>query len=283
MKNQLALCTCLMLLQAGELFAQLPGRSKTNKTTILDQNKKVSPGTAKPYLFQYGIASAFIEGLYEGKLSIDELKQHGNFGIGAPDHVDGELTIVDGKAYQSNAKGQTMEAPGNLKTPFAFVTTFKADTSVLFSNVQSISEFFERIETVLPNRNAIYALRISGTFSKMKTRAFPPTQDKPGKPLAQMLDQQRFFEATETKGVMVGFYMPGYLSGINITGLHFHFLSQDRSAGGHVVGLAAQNLVMEITELKDFHLQTLDTDDFRKFRFNGGNSLQLRQIEKGEN
>jgi acetolactate decarboxylase len=283
MKNQLALCTCLMLLQAGELFAQLPGRSKTNKTTTLNQNKKISAAAAKPCLFQYGIASAFIEGLYEGQLSIDELKMHGNFGIGAPDHVDGELTIVDGKAFQSNAKGQTSEAPGNLKTPFAFVTTFKADASVLFSNVQSISNFFERIEAILPNPNAIYAVRISGTFSKIKTRAFPPMLDKPGKPLAQLLDQQHFFEANETQGVMVGFYMPGYLSGINITGLHFHFLSQDRSAGGHVIGLSAQNLVVETAELKDFHLQTLDTNEFRKFRFNGGNSLQLRQIEKGEN
>lgn len=26
---------------------------------------------------------------------------------------------------------------------------------------------------------------------------------------------------------------PGYLSGINITGLHFHFLSEDCTAGGN--------------------------------------------------
>ena len=237
----------------------------------------------KQQLFQYGVANAFIDGLYEGELSVEQLKDKGNFGIGAPNLIDGELTIVDGKAYQSNAKGQTIEAPRALMTPFAFVTTFKADAMRSLSEVKDVKELFDRIEMLLPNPNAIYALRIKGTFATMRTRAFPPVRQKPFKPLAQLLDQQQFFEMKEKEGDMIGFYIPGYLSGINIVGLHFHFLSKDKKFGGHVVGVEAKELCIEIAELKEFRLHPLESDDFKKYKFNGVNSQSLQKIEKGSN
>jgi len=237
----------------------------------------------KQQLFQYGVANAFIDGLYEGEFSIEQLKEKGNFGIGAPNLIDGELTIVDGKAYQSNAKGQTIEVPGALMTPFAFVTTFKADTMISLLDIQDIKSLFARIEMLLPNPNAIYALRIKGTFATMRTRAFPPVRQKPFKPLAQLLDQQQFFEMKETAGDMIGFYIPGYLSGINIVGLHFHFLSKDKKSGGHVVDVEAKELFIEIAELKEFRLHPPESKDFTKYKFNGVNSQNLQKIEKGSN
>jgi acetolactate decarboxylase len=34
---------------------------------------------------------------------------------------------------------------------------------------------------------------------------------------------------------MVGFRLPSYLENVNVTGYHFHFLTTDRQAGGHVL------------------------------------------------
>jgi len=237
----------------------------------------------QPHLFQYGVANSFIDGLYEGDLYVEQLKGKGDFGIGAPNHIDGELTIVDGKAYQSNAKGQTIEAPEALMTPFAFVTTFRRDTITTISDVHDIKDLFARVETLLPNPNAIYALRINGNFSLIQTRAFPPVREKPFKPLAQLLDQQQFFGLKETAGDMIGFYIPGYLSGINIVGLHFHFLSQDRKSGGHVVGIQAKHLTVEIAEIKAFQLLPQQTEDFKNYKFKGVNSPNLQSIEQGAN
>jgi acetolactate decarboxylase len=278
MENRLVLFAFFILVHVGELLAQSPPGSKLIKTT---PNKRNNMSVDKPQLFQYGVANAFIEGLYEGELSIDQLKQHGNFGIGAPNRIDGELTIADGKAYQSNAKGQTIEAPEALMTPFAFVTTFRADSIISLSDIKDIKDLFARIEKVLRNPNAIYALRVRGVFSSIRTRAFPPVLNKPFKPLAQLLDQQQFFDLKETDGDMIGFYIPGYLSGINIVGLHFHFLSKDRKSGGHVVGVQAKELIMEITELKEFRLLPPESDDFKNHPFNGVNSANLQKIEKG--
>ena len=280
MKKRLVLFAIFILAHADESLAQSPPRSKTVRT---DQEKRNVMSIDQPQLFQYGVANAFINGLYEGELSVEQLKRKGNFGIGAPNHIDGELTIVDGKAYQSNAKGQTFEAPEALMTPFAFVTNFRKDTIKTLSDIHDVKDLFARVETLLPNPNAIYALRIKGTFSSIRTRAFPPVREKPFKPLAQLLDQQQFFELKGTAGDMIGFYIPGYLSGINIVGLHFHFLSQDRKSGGHVVGVQAKYLTIEIAEIKALNLLPPHTEDFKNYKFNGVNSPNLQKIEKGAN
>ncbi|TWR26315.1 acetolactate decarboxylase [Mucilaginibacter pallidiroseus] len=280
MEKRLVLFAIFILAHAGESLAQSPPSFKTVKT---NQEKRNVMSIDQPQLFQYGVANAFIDGLYEGELSVEQLKRKGNFGIGAPNHIDGELTIVDGTAYQSNAKGQTIEAPEALMTPFAFVTNFRKDTNQTLSDIHDLKDLFARIETLLPNPNAIYALRIKGTFSSIRTRAFPPVREKPFKPLAQLLDQQQFFELKGTAGDMIGFYIPGYLSGINIVGLHFHFLSQDRKSGGHVVGVHAKYLTIEIAEIKALHLLPQHTEDFKNYKFNGVNSPNLQKIEKGAN
>ena len=279
MKNRLVFIAFFLFIHA-ELLGQLPYRSETSG---IKQDKRELMHNAKPALFQYGVASAFIDGLYEGQLSIDQLTQKGDFGIGAPNYIDGELTIVDGKAYQSNAKGQTIEASKVLMTPFAFVTTFRADTISYLSNVQDLKDLFARIDKLLPDPNAIYAIRIKGTFLNIRTRAFPPIRQKPYQPLAQLLSEQRFFDLKETDGDMIGFYIPGYLSGINIVGLHFHFLAKDRKSGGHVVNVQAKELVIEFAALKEFHLLPLDSEDFKKYKFEGINSPNLQKIEKGIN
>src|SRR5690606_1613886 len=48
-------------------------------------------------LFIAGHASAFIGGLYDGYLPYHQLKLHGDFGLGAPDKIDGELLVLNGK------------------------------------------------------------------------------------------------------------------------------------------------------------------------------------------
>src|SRR4051812_41767604 len=83
-------------------------------------------------LYQFGVADAFVSGLYHGEWPLTTLKENGDFGIGAPDLIDGELTMYNGKVYQTKSNGQTAEAPEEAKTPFAFVSHFKADATFSF-------------------------------------------------------------------------------------------------------------------------------------------------------
>ena len=60
-------------------------------------------------LFQYNTLGAFMAGLYKGTMTIAELLQHGDLGIGTLDSIDGELIVLDGKAYQVKALGEKTE------------------------------------------------------------------------------------------------------------------------------------------------------------------------------
>jgi acetolactate decarboxylase len=46
---------------------------------------------------------------------------------------------------------------------------------------------------------------------------------------------QPVFELHDVRGSLVGFRFPDYAQGLNVAGYHFHFITEDRNAGGHVL------------------------------------------------
>ena len=60
-------------------------------------------------LFQYNTLGALMAGLYGGSFTIKELLEHGDLGIGTLDSIDGELIVLDGKAYQAKGSGEEPE------------------------------------------------------------------------------------------------------------------------------------------------------------------------------
>src|SRR3954470_4409150 len=77
-----------------------------------------SPGPDSS-LFTVGVGSGLIGGLYDGFYPYKLLKKHGDFGLGAPDKLDGELMIFKGKIYQTQHTGTTSEVDDKQVTPFA--------------------------------------------------------------------------------------------------------------------------------------------------------------------
>ena len=65
---------------------------------------------------------------YEGEMTGVELKQFGNFGVGAP-YLLGELNVLDGDVYQALYDGTLIETDLSQTVPFAQLTHFKSDFS----------------------------------------------------------------------------------------------------------------------------------------------------------
>lgn len=251
--------------------------SKLQAQTVKNKMKSAQHNS----LYQFGIADAFVNGLYEPNLSLDALKMNGDFGIGAPGMLDGELTVYKGKAYQTKATGETKEAPSNVGTALAFVTFFKADTTFSVAGPISQKVLYAQLDNYMKNKNGMYAVRITGNFDYVKTRAFPPVTQGPYPVLSTILDRQHFFEFKQQKGVMVGFRMPPYLAGINIDGYHFHFLNDALNAGGHILGAEMNHVQVEIAELKDFRLEVPKDKPFMEYNFKNANKPELEKVEKG--
>jgi acetolactate decarboxylase len=75
---------------------------------------------------------------------------------------------------------------------------------------------------------------VDGRFDYIKTRSVP-RQRKPYPPLAEVVKHQYTFEFHGVLGSLVGFRFPRYAQGLNVAVYHFHFITADRSAGGHVL------------------------------------------------
>ncbi|WP_428232605.1 acetolactate decarboxylase [Flavobacterium sp.] len=254
-----------------------------NKVVIIDKEQLSKEAQNKfNKLYNFGVIDAFIGGLYKGTLPIKQLKLKGDFGLGAPDLLDGELTMLDGKAYQTKSTGETVVLEDEHKTSFSSVTFFKSDTTFFVKPIVEHKILLEQIAQSLKNKNAMYAIKITGNFDDIKTRAFPPVKTKPFPKLATILEKQQFFEYENTAGTLIGYYFPEYLNGINVSGFHFHFLSDDKKQSGHVLDLTAKNLIIEIAELKGFDLDIPSDKDFQNFKFNTKDHEGLKRVEQGK-
>jgi acetolactate decarboxylase len=234
---------------------------------LLSVNSKAQSPAKSNILYQYGIVESFLGGLFRGTLPVSYLKVKGNFGIGAPNLVDGELIMYNGKVYQTRSNGQTTQVPDTAKVPLAFVCFFKADTSFRITGAQSQQDAERQIEDYMSNKNGLYAIRITGVFRHIKTRAFYAVDKEPFPPIATLMANQKVFEFDGFKGTMFGYKVPAYLAGVNIAGYHFHCIANNMNQGGHVLDFVPENAVVEIALIKKVKLDIPNDKAFNNYQF----------------
>ncbi|MBN1864133.1 MAG: acetolactate decarboxylase [Victivallales bacterium] len=215
-------------------------------------------------IVQNSTISALSAGIYEGYTTFGTLRKFGDFGIGTFDNLDGEMVAVDGIFYQIRDNGIAYQAGDSMKTPFAVVTFFSPEIKLNLQKGMTYDDLRGKQSRYLDSPNMFYAIKIHGTFSSLKVRSVP-VQSPPFRRLDQVLgSEQRVYEFSTARGVMVGFFCPQYASGINVPGLHFHFITDDRNAGGHVLDFVVEEAVIEIDEKTDIFLSLPLSNAFRK-------------------
>jgi acetolactate decarboxylase len=131
-------------------------------------------------------------------------------------------------AHLRQGRRQSLQARPDNRTPLA--------TDVAFDRRTSPGPFIEALEGVdekAANPNVFCAVRVEGSFSYMKTHALQ-MQSKPYPPTAEVVRACVQFEMKDGSGTIVGFRGPPYVKGVNDTGYHLHFLSDDKTRGGHI-------------------------------------------------
>src|SRR5512137_1759949 len=91
-------------------------------------------------LFQVSTIDALLQGVFDGFYSFEDLKTHGDFGIGTFDSLDGEMVALDGNYYQVKADGVAYPVQGNMTTPFSTVTYFQADRTIAVQSAANFSQ-----------------------------------------------------------------------------------------------------------------------------------------------
>jgi acetolactate decarboxylase len=214
-------------------------------------------------LFQVSTSTALVQGVYDGVVRIGDLKQHGDFGLGTFDGLDGEMLALDGHFYQVHGSGKVSEPGDDAKVPFAVVTVFRAEREFTMDDVDGFVGLLAQLDGVRRTENLFYAVQIEGHFARLKTRA--ACKAASGVSLVDATSRQAEFEFTNINGTLVGFWTPSYARSLNIAGWHLHFVTDDRTGGGHLLDCRAAGrpgLRAQLQELADVRIAMPETAAF---------------------
>jgi acetolactate decarboxylase len=230
-------------------------------------------------LFQVSTSGALVKGVYNGVVTIGELKQHGDFGLGTFDGLDGEMLALDGEFYQVHSSGRVSEPSDSAKVPFGVVTAFRAEDEFTMEQVGGFADLAAQLDGARQTENLFYAARIEGRFARIRTRA--ACKAASGVSLVEATSHQAEFEFADVGGTLVGFWTPTYARSLNVAGWHLHFVTDDRSGGGHLLECQAAGLRVELQKLADVRIAMPETAAFLSADLTQDPSRELDVAEHG--
>ncbi|WP_235856229.1 acetolactate decarboxylase [Methanolobus halotolerans] len=261
---------CIDEAESGGISENVTGQQAESALTLYSSND---------ILYQVSTINALLEGVYDGETDYESLKQHGDFGIGTFSGLDGEMIELDGIVYQIKDDGIAYPVNDSMTTPFAAVTFFDADTEDLITEPMNRSQTEDYLAALMPNRNIMYAIKINGTFDYVRTRSVPK-QEKPYPKLVEVTKDQPTFELEQVNGVIVGYWLPSYVEGINVPGYHLHFITEDRTAGGHVLEFGITEGTVGIDNTHRFFMELPKSNEFLDSDLTKDTGSELEQVEK---
>ncbi|MFC2084489.1 acetolactate decarboxylase [Bacteroidota bacterium] len=197
------------------------------------------------FLFQYSTKNRFMNKEYIGEVTYDELKSYGDFGLGTFNEINGEMICLDGVFYRIDASGRVENANLNEKSPYAVLKFFKTDQKTKFNGYKSLESIKSEISNFISDTSRPIAIKIFGKFRYVKTRSVHK-QKPPYQSLDQIVKNQVISEYHNSTGTLVGFWFPEYFEGVNFSQFHFHFITKDKSGGGHLLDCEAEDIIIEL-------------------------------------
>ena len=204
-------------------------------------------------LFQIEAFNTFSSGKYDGYMAYSELAEHGDFGIGTVHELDGEMIALNGIFYQIPVDGKPRQIDPSIKAPYATITFFKEDIKKTLKDPVDYFDIQTIIKTLMPTENAIYAIKITGNYLYAETRSVP-AQTKPYPIIAEVVKNQSVFILNNVSATAVGFWFPSSMDGVDYAGYHLHLITDDHSAGGHLLTFTVENATIEIDQTNKFNL-----------------------------
>jgi len=234
----------------------------TQRNTSLDNLvgaalREYLPSSARR-MYQISTSTALVEGVYGGSVSSSTLLKHGDFGVGTFEGLCGEMVILDGEIYQ--ATGSIRRRPDDFLVPFASVTHFHEDAVFQIKKVACLKDIELACDPHRVSGNLFYALRLDGVFDTMRARAVHPVPQ--GTRLLDASKTELEFDFHNVEGTLVCLWSPRYASSFSVPGYHFHFISKDRTKGGHVLDCSAQQLRVSIQMVSEYDVRLPEAGSF---------------------
>ena len=212
--------------------------------------------------YQISTSAALVQGVSEGAVSSRKLLANGDFGVGTFKHLDGEMVVLDGVIYQVRGDGLVEARRDDFRIPFAVVCRFQPDEKFEVGEIASVDDLERACDPHRESENLFYALRVDGVFERVHTRAVKAASE--GTRLLAAAETQPEFRFQDIEGTLVCIWSPRYSSSFSIPGYHFHFISKDRTKGGHVLDCSARTLRAGIQTLFEYDVRLPEAGPFLK-------------------
>ncbi len=227
-----------------------------------------APQTSDKSLHITGTYGALSRGVYDGDVTVADLKRQGDFALGNFNALDGEMVAVDGKYYRIGQGGQLNTADDSMRMPNTTATFFKPYEVIIIDKPMSYQELQQYISQQLPTQNIFYAIKLNGSFESIKARTLTKLdQPYPSTPYPTITQNEPTFDFDNVDAVMAMTYSPVQMKEFVYPGYHAHFITSDGKLGGHVIDARITRGRAEVELLPNFTVNLPQNDRYYRASF----------------
>ena len=235
-------------------------------------------------IFQISTLQALALGYSRAVVTVSELLKHGDIGLGTFEDVNGEMIVADGECWRATEDGTVWKAEPDMGVPFASVA--KAGYSVDFEieGIEDIGKLKELLTLKIEEDfglNSMHIVRIDGEFDRVCARSESAYRSHHVDLKDILSKTQRDFMFENIAGTLVGIYYPDYMDGINAPGWHVHFLSEDRTKGGHVFDLEIARGRIRLAKINKIEIQLPSEPAFDTYSLKEASGSDIKKVEQG--
>ena len=233
-------------------------------------------------MYQVSTLQALALGYSRAVISVDELLQEGDTGLGTFEDVNGEMIVMEGHCYRADQDGNIQEVDPETGVPFAAVARLYGNQEFPLNDMPDIDSVRTELTRKIEERfglNSMHVVKIEGVFKKVDARSEAPYRSH-HVPLKEVLGQtQKAFIFEEIRGSLVGVYFPDYMDGINMPGWHLHFLSEDKSVGGHVFDVCIREGAASVDKITNMVIKLPDSPAFDTYSLKQDLQDEIKSVE----
>ena len=237
-------------------------------------------------MFQVSTLQALALGYSRSVITVKELLENGNTGLGTFEDVNGEMILIDGRCFRAMEDGTVMEAKPDTGVPFASAEILSSERCFELENISDIASLKKELNLRIEEHfglNSMHMVRIDGAFSRVCARSESAFRSHHVDLKSILEKTQKDFFFDDIRGSLVCVYYPDYMDGINAAGWHFHFISEDRKKGGHVFELNMLHGNVQMDKINRIEICLPKEAAFDTYSLKEASGEDIKKVEQGDN
>ncbi len=233
-------------------------------------------------MYQVSTLQALALGYTRTVVRAEELLRKGDTGLGTFEGVDGEMIVMEGHCYRADQDGRVSAVAPETGIPFAAVARLYGEQRFALDGLPNIDSVRSELTESIEGRfglNSMHVVRIDGVFQKVDARSESPYRSHHVTLKRILSETQKAFLFENIRGSLVGVYFPDYMDGINMPGWHLHFLSEDRTKGGHVFDVSIQTGVARLDKITTMELDLPKEAAFDTYALKQDLRAEIKSVE----